>query len=187
MRRLGMAAVAVALVPALLAAQTDSSRMRDSSRRSGRQQQTSSGSVSSNTSTRSGARLSHDQVTQLQTALQNAGCDPGTIDGVMGSHTRKAMNCARQKNNITGNDPNALYQSLNLNFSASDTGAANGTRSRGNRNASTSATGASGSMTNGTSGATGSARRTRGSRTRGTAGDSTRRTTTGRPDSTRRP
>jgi len=84
MRRLGMAAVAVALVPALLAAQTDSSRMRDSSRRSGRQQQTSSGSVSSNTSTRSGARLSHDQVTQLQTALQNAGCDPGTIDGVMG-------------------------------------------------------------------------------------------------------
>lgn len=187
MIRLGMAAAAVALVPALLAAQTDSSRMRDSSRRSGRQQQTSSGSVSSSTSMRTGARLNHDQVTQLQTALQNAGCDPGTIDGVMGTHTRSAMSCARQKNNITGNDANALYQSLNLNFSASDTGAANGTRSRGNRNGSTSATGNNGSITNGTTGATGNARGTRRTRTRGTAGDSTRRSTTGRPDSTRRP
>ena len=72
---------------------------------------------------RGGARLNRDQVTQLQNALQSAGCDPGSVDGVMGTRTRSAMNCARQKNNITGNDPNALYQSLNLNFSASDTGA----------------------------------------------------------------
>src|SRR5690349_19988976 len=123
MLRFGMAAVAVSLIPALLAALTDTSRMRgsDTTRgRSGRQQQRSAGSVGR---THGGMRLNHDQVTQLQTALQQNGCDPGAIDGVMGAHTRSAMRCARQKNNITSNNPGALYQSLNLNFSASDTGA----------------------------------------------------------------
>lgn len=178
MRRFGIAVVATALVPALLAAQTDSSRMRDSSRRAGRQQQTSSGAIANNSMRTS--RLNHDQVTQLQTALQNMGCDPGSVDGVMGTHTRGAMSCARQKNNITSNDPQALYQSLNLNF-ASDTGAMNGRRSSGTRSASSN----SGTMTNGTTGgATGKAR---GTRTRRMRGDSTRRNSTTHPDSTRRP
>jgi peptidoglycan hydrolase-like protein with peptidoglycan-binding domain len=165
MRRFGIAVVAVALVPALLAAQADSSRMRDSSRRAGRQQQTSAGSIANNSMR---TRLNHDQVTQLQTALQNMGCDPGSVDGVMGTHTRSAMSCARQKNNITVNDPRALYQSLNLNFSSSDTGA---TSNRG-------------SITNGTTGTTGKAHTTH---TRRMRGDSTHRTSTTRPDSTRRP
>lgn len=166
MRRFGIAVVVGALVPALLAAQTDSSRMRDSSRRAGRQQQTSAGSIANNSMR---TRLNHDQVTQLQTALQNMGCDPGTVDGVMGTHTRTAMSCARQKNNITVNDPRALYQSLNLNFSSSDTGATSNNRGR---------------ITNGTMGATGKARATH---TRRMRGDSTHRASTTRPDSTRRP
>jgi peptidoglycan hydrolase-like protein with peptidoglycan-binding domain len=111
-------------------------------------------------------RLSNDQVTQLQTSLQQLGCDPGSIDGVMGSHTRSAMRCARQKNNITSSNPNALYQSLNLNFANSDTGAVGGTRSRGNRSSA------------GMRDSTGRHR---------VRSDSTRRPQATRPDSTRRP
>jgi peptidoglycan hydrolase-like protein with peptidoglycan-binding domain len=94
--------------------------MRDTTRRAARQQQTSAGSIAR--SSRGANRLSRDQTTQLQTALQQMGCDPGAIDGRMGSHTERAMRCARQKSNITSNDPNALYHSLNLNFARPDTG-----------------------------------------------------------------
>lgn len=170
MLRFGMAAVAVTLIPALLAAQTDTSRMRgsDTTRgRSGRQQQSSAGTIGR---TNGGMRLNHDQVTQLQTALQQNGCDPGAIDGVMGAHTRRAMRCARQKNNITSNNPGALYQSLNLNFSASDTGAVG-----------RSSTGADSSRRRG-------GMRADSTRRQSTRSDSTRRRPrTARPDSTRRP
>src|SRR3982750_2258299 len=117
MRRLGMAVVALASVPAVLAAQTDSSRMRDTTRGRAGRQQTSSGAIGQSSR---GQRLSRDQVGQLQTALQQANCDPGTIDSVMGARTRRAMNCARQNNHITGNNANDLYRSLNLNFATSD-------------------------------------------------------------------
>jgi len=180
MLRFGMAAVAITLVPALLMAQTDSSRMRDSSRRAGRQEQTSPGTIG-RSSRRN--RLNHDQVTQLQTALQQMGCDPGNVDGVMGQHTQRAEACARQKNNITSNDPQALYQSLNLNFAASDTGVADSRGTRGAmRNDSTRARSGMRGARRG-SGMRGDSTRMR------TRSDSTRRPgrTTGRPDSTRRP
>jgi hypothetical protein len=163
MTRIGMTVVALAIVPAVLAAQTDSSRMRDTTRaRSGRQQ-TSSGAIGRSAT---GRRLTRDQVAQLQTALQQANCDPGAIDSVMGPHTRRAMNCARQKNNITGNNPNDLYRSLNLDFANSDT-----VSTGGRTNANSRANGANGN---------------RGMRSRGMRGDSTRMHPT-RRDSTRRP
>ena len=131
MTRIGMAVVALAIVPAVLAAQTDSSRMRDTThRRNGRQQQMSSGAIGRSSH---GQRLTRDQVAQLQTALQQANCDPGAIDSVMGAHTRRAMSCARQKNNITGNDPNTLYRALNLDFANSDTAGTNGTANASSR------------------------------------------------------
>ncbi|HKN64957.1 MAG TPA: hypothetical protein VJW73_01690 [Gemmatimonadaceae bacterium] len=163
MTRLGMAVVALAIVPAVLAAQTDSSRMRDTTRGRAGRQQTSSGAIGRSSR---GHRLTRDQVAQLQTALQQANCDPGAIDSVMGAHTRRAMNCARQKNNITGNNPNDLYRSLNLDFANADTA---GTGGRMNAN----------SRTNGSNG-------TRGMRSRGMRGDSTGMHST-RRDSTRRP
>jgi|1185.fasta_scaffold51425_1 hypothetical protein len=165
-----MAVVALAIVPAVLAAQTDSSRMRDTTRGRAGRQQTSSGSIGQSSR---GQRLSRDQVGQLQTALQQANCDPGTIDSVMGARTRRAMNCARKQNNITGNNNDDLYRSLNLNFANADTGA---TRSGGNANANTS--------TSGTRGARGT--RSSGTRSSGTRGDSTGMRST-RRDSTRRP
>jgi hypothetical protein len=176
MTRVGMTVVALSLIPALLAAQTDSSRMRgaDSTRGRTARQQSSSGTIEQNRSGRSrGQRLTRDQIGQLQTALQQANCDPGTIDSVMGAHTRQAMSCARQHNNITSNNPNDLYRSLNLNFSNADSlnGANTGARS------------SSGMKSGGRARGNG---RTRGDSTgmRSTRGDSTRRPST-RRDTTR--
>ncbi|MFL5614733.1 MAG: hypothetical protein ACJ796_13815 [Gemmatimonadaceae bacterium] len=165
MVRFGMTVVALSIVPAMLLAQTDSSRMRgDSSRGRAARQQSSSGSIGRNAN---GQRLTRDQVGQLQTALQQANCDPGTIDSVMGARTRKAMNCARQNNHITGNNTSDLYRALNLNFTNSD-----------------SASGRAGANTrSGTNGNTGTTGARRGTRTRGDS-------MSGRPmraDSTRRP
>jgi hypothetical protein len=139
MTKVGMTVVALSLIPALLGAQTDSSRMRgaDSTRGRTARQQSSSGTIGRNRSGRSqGQRLTRDQIGQLQTALQQANCDPGTIDSVMGARTRQAMSCARQHNNITSNNPNELYRSLNLNFSNSDSlsGANSGARSSNGMN-----------------------------------------------------
>ena len=62
------------------------------------------------------ASLSSDQVKQLQTALNNDGCNAGTADGVMGQQTRQGVQCAMQKHNISGTDTDSLYKVLNLNF-----------------------------------------------------------------------
>jgi hypothetical protein len=167
MTRLGLTVVALAIVPAVLAAQTDSSRMRDTTRGHTGRQHTSSGSIGQSMR---GQRLSRTQVGELQSALQQANCDPGTIDSVMGARTRSAMRCARKQNNITSNNPNDLYRSLNLNFANSDTAGTSGsltavTRSNGARRAHTS--------------------RSSGARADSTAMRSTRRDSTRRP-STRR-
>jgi peptidoglycan hydrolase-like protein with peptidoglycan-binding domain len=98
-----MAVVALAGLPALVAAQA--------------------------TGTRGGMRASNygldrSQVMQLQQALKEAGCDAGPADGVVGPKTRSAVACARQQKGISGNDMNALYSALNLNFeNAGATGA----------------------------------------------------------------
>lgn len=125
MTRLATTLLALAVLPAMLAAQTDSSRMRGADSTRGRaHRQTSSGAIGRT------SRLSHDQVTQLQTALQQANCDPGAVDGVMGARTRRAMNCYRRNNNISGNNPSDVYRSLNLNFSNPDSLNAGNDRSR---------------------------------------------------------
>jgi hypothetical protein len=62
--------------------------------------------------------LSRDQVMQLQQALTSAGCDAGTADGVVGRKTRQAMQCARQQLGVSGNDNQALFQALNLDFAS---------------------------------------------------------------------
>lgn len=61
-------------------------------------------------------KLSQDQMTQLQTALTNNGCDAGQADGHVGSKTVDAVKCGLQKNNIDDTDLDALYKALNLNF-----------------------------------------------------------------------
>jgi hypothetical protein len=63
-----------------------------------------------------GMSLTREQTRQLQQALNDAGCDAGTPDGMMGRKTRTAMTCARQKKGISGTDNQALFQALGLSF-----------------------------------------------------------------------
>jgi hypothetical protein len=62
------------------------------------------------------APLSKAQVQQLQTALNNDGCDAGTADGNVGDQTVKGVKCGLQKYNIDGNDLDQLYDKLGLDF-----------------------------------------------------------------------
>lgn len=145
MRRSTVAILVLAITPALAFAQQDTTRSRDSSADRNRDPQNQP-RLGSEDSTRRGTRgqarasarttesggsvargggrarnqygLSRDQVSQLQQALQSAGCDPGAIDGVIGGRTRRAMACVRQQKGLTGNDPNELFRSLDLDFTA---------------------------------------------------------------------
>ena len=112
--------VLMLLVPAALAAQQDTTHRTTSHLHHAKRAshyQTSGGSVA----LRGSAGLSSDEIRQLQDALQSDGCNPGTVDGVMGPHTRQAMACARHKLGVDSSDPNDLFQALNLNFSSSST------------------------------------------------------------------
>jgi hypothetical protein len=100
---------------------TTSSALRDSLLRANQQvgQQGEQGQTMgqrSGRNARGSLGLSRSQVVQLQQALSNAGCDAGTADGVVGAKTRQAMQCARQQLGVSGNDNQALFQALNLNF-----------------------------------------------------------------------
>lgn len=117
MKKLGLELIALTIAPALLAAQTDSSRMHVDTTRA-RHERTSAGTIGRASSRNYG--LTTDQTKQLQTALSQANCKPGPTDGIFGPRTRQAMNCARQKNNITGNNPNDVFRSLNLSFTTPD-------------------------------------------------------------------
>lgn len=153
MRGLALARVSVvllastALVQTSAAQQTDSTgtRMHHGMRHRGQQDSTQMGqdtthhrgrrraaggevALGSRTSVyRGDYGLQSDQVRQLQTALKNAGCDPGAIDGVMGPHTRRAMMCERSKEGVTTSNVNDLLRAMNLGFTATDSV----TRSRG--------------------------------------------------------
>jgi peptidoglycan hydrolase-like protein with peptidoglycan-binding domain len=179
MRRFAIAVAAIAIVPGVILAQADSSRMRgrDTTRR--RTEQSSTGSIG-----RRNFGLNRDQIMQLQTALRTANCNPGAIDGVMGPRTRSAMACARQQNNITGNNPNDLFRSLNLGFTTPDsTGMGGVMRSgrRGARGAPTDTSMGNMNMSNDSSRARG---RRRGA---GRAGRDSTMGRTARPDSSSRP
>lgn len=117
MTKAGLMVAALVMLPALSSAQTDSSRMHVDTTRA-RHERTSAGAIGHTSNRNYG--LTMDQTKQVQTALRQANCDPGAIDGIWGPRTRKAMNCARQKNNITGNNPNDVFRSLNLGFTTPD-------------------------------------------------------------------
>ncbi len=60
--------------------------------------------------------LSSDNVKELQAALNGAGCKAGPEDGIAGPRTQQGIACGMQKENISGQDLNALYKALHLNF-----------------------------------------------------------------------
>ena len=116
MTKLGLG-LALTFLPALLVAQADSSRMHVDTTRA-RHERTSAGEIGRPSTRNHG--LTADQTKQLQTSLRQASCDPGPVDGRWGPRTQRAMNCARQKNSISGNNPNDVFRSLNLSFTTSD-------------------------------------------------------------------
>jgi len=137
MKRMTMAMVALAAMPAILSAQQpqqDTTRIPVDSGRTNMQQQSDTADTSmqgqvgqqneqgqtmgqrSGRNARGSLGLSRSEVVQLQQALSNTGCDAGTADGVVGPKTRQAMQCARQQLGVSGNDNQALFQALNLNF-----------------------------------------------------------------------
>lgn len=60
--------------------------------------------------------FSRGQARQLQRALREAGCDPGPVDGIVGPMTERAIACARNTKNVSGEDMNSLLRALDLNF-----------------------------------------------------------------------
>ncbi|MFL5578271.1 MAG: peptidoglycan-binding protein [Gemmatimonadaceae bacterium] len=145
MRTTTLAVLAIAAMPVVAVAQ-------DTTSRGGQRDTTAAGNAGGNvgaqtdtsrmgaqgetqrTQTESGRRMSSgpstitftpERVAQLQSALTSAGCDAGKPDGVVGPKTRRALACARQKNNVTTNEE--LYQSLNLNFSSGGGAGVSGT------------------------------------------------------------
>ena len=124
MKRMTMAVLALIALPALAAAQDTTRQQVDSGRTNMQRQAQGTARASGRRGGRGNMGLSHDQVTQLQTALSGAGCDAGTADGILGPKTRRAMACARKKNNVTTNAE--LYRSLNLDFGTGGGGAAVG-------------------------------------------------------------
>jgi len=120
MKRMTMAVLALIALPALAAAQDTTRQQVDSGRTNMQRQAQGTARASGRRGGRGNMGLSHDQVTQLQTALSGAGCDAGTADGILGPKTRRAMACARQKNSVTTNAE--LYRSLNLDFESTTSG-----------------------------------------------------------------
>jgi hypothetical protein len=169
-------------VPCVLAAQQDTARMHrtDSTRARNRTEHVSRGAIGR----QAGARnmgLTNDQVRQLQTALKQDDCDPGTVDGILGAHTRRAMACARQKNGVTGSNPNDLLRSLNLNFTVQDSTGMGGIMRSGRRGGRMNGTNPDTTMGNDTASASRGTRANR--RTRRMRPDTTmhtRRDSTGR-------
>jgi peptidoglycan hydrolase-like protein with peptidoglycan-binding domain len=148
-RRTSIAILALAALPVLASAQQDTARTPQDTSRAGQRGDTARGRAAAgdvelrgratgrggNAYGRGTLGLTNDQVMELQQALRDAGCDPGSIDGLLGPRTRRAMACARQQNNLTGNNANELFRSLNLSFTASDSmgmgGVMRGARGRG--------------------------------------------------------
>ncbi len=58
----------------------------------------------------------NSSIKQIQIALQNAGYDPGAIDGLMGSRSRKAIRDFQKDNglNITGKIDKATWEKLRI-------------------------------------------------------------------------
>lgn len=121
------------LLPAVLAAQQDTTHHRTTRQRATHadtthrntpratrtHRETSSGGASL---PRGNMGLTADQVRQLQQALESDGCNPGPLDGVIGARTRQAMACARRKLGVSSSDPNELLHALNLPFTVSGRG-----------------------------------------------------------------
>lgn len=108
--------------------------------------------------------LSSDQVKQLQQALNDAGCQAGAVDGVLGPKTRHAIACVRKEKNISGQSLDDVLSALNLGFTTSSSSSSSSSSPSMNNGTSsdTSSSSATSGMSNDTSHVRGSHRQTGG-------------------------
>ena len=111
--RLAVATIALVMLPALGAAQTDTGQAQRGG--AGRR-----GGAGAQGGARGNMGLTSDQITQLQQSLSEMGCYRGRVDGLMGPRTRQGLSCARRQKNLQGNNANELFRSMNLDFTVED-------------------------------------------------------------------
>jgi peptidoglycan hydrolase-like protein with peptidoglycan-binding domain len=114
------AIAAIALVPALAAAQERDTTRRDTTQRDTVGDivaDTARGRLETDRASRN-LGLETNEVRQLQQALNDMGCNAGPVDGIVGPMTRRAVRCARRQHNITGDDLNELFRAMNLDITA---------------------------------------------------------------------
>ena len=126
MLRTTLALLAIAL-PAVVAAQTDTTRKRDTTRTpqqpdsARRVREEARGQVDLTSMDRFRADLpnlglSPAQAAELQQALTRAGCDVGTADGVIGQRTLRGVVCYRDQQKLSPNDLESVLTALKVSF-----------------------------------------------------------------------
>lgn len=98
----GALGMSFALVAAPNAAGQDTTRTRE----------VSTGAIESERIDNRG--LSRAQVERLQSRLNEMGCEAGPVDGLIGPRTRRGIECARERENVTGTSLAALMRALGL-------------------------------------------------------------------------
>ena len=120
--------LALAVLPAIAPAQTDTTRRRDTTRTT--QPQDTSRRVRSESRgqvdlTQSSERfradlpnygLSSDQATELQQALTRVGCNVGPADGVVGARTHQGIDCFRRQHDVAELDLESVLMALSMSF-----------------------------------------------------------------------
>jgi len=127
MTRAMLALLAIAALPAMATAQTDTTR-RDTTRTPQASDSTrrvraeARGEIDlSNPAARFRAELPNygltpEQAGELQQALARLGCDVGTADGIVGPRTLRAIECFRAQQSSTTTDLESVLTLLNVSF-----------------------------------------------------------------------
>jgi hypothetical protein len=136
-------ALAIAAMPAAMAAQGggQQGQQQDTTGQQGNRTVRSSGGTTARNAAGARSRgnnygLDREQIRQLQQAINDLpNCDVGEADGRIGPRTRRGIACARRETGVTGNDMQALFEALNLDFQTDENGqnAAGSGGERGNR------------------------------------------------------
>ena len=128
MSRVTLTLLVLTVIPAIVSAQTDTTRRRDTTRAA--QPQDTVRRVPTEARgeidlSRLGARfspdrpnhgLSSEQAIEVQQALARAGCDVGAIDGVVGQRTLRGIECFRGQQILAAADLESVLTALNVSF-----------------------------------------------------------------------
>ena len=114
-------AIAFAALPAAMAAQGGSQQQDTSRQQRGRSDASLSRNAAGSRARGGNYGLDREQIRQLQQAINDLpNCDVGEADGVMGPRTRRGIACARKETGVSGNDMQALFEALQLDFQSDD-------------------------------------------------------------------